>query len=301
MDEPEVSIHPGAQEKLKEYLLDAIIKKKIQIVVSTHSPILIKELPSEAIKLYVTNSEGNFEVRQNVDYQEAFFDLEDCVLEKKVIFCEDYAAKKIIHSMLKKMNKNQYFDVEYNPGGEKTLITKYLPTFTTHELFKNKVYLILDGDMKTDFVFDKDSLIVSQLRDASFLETCVEKAFDTKIEVYVDGGNGGVRQDQKIGSYLRYLDYYNQNVYYLADKQIPEVILLDSNYAHKEFQDVLDRYDVVTNENAKKIIADISIEDYGTEEHIHDIIDRLAYKWSLEDGAQKEYYKNILLEIFQKN
>lgn len=42
--------------------------------------------------------------------------------------------------MLIRMDKKQYFDVEYNPGGEKTLITKYLPSFTMHELFRDKVF-----------------------------------------------------------------------------------------------------------------------------------------------------------------
>lgn len=300
LDEPEVSIHPGAQEKLKEYLLDSIIQKKLQIVVSTHSPILIKELPNEAIKLYVTNSEGRFEIRDGVNYQEAFFDLEDCVMEQKVIFCEDYAAKKIIENMLKRLDKSQYFDVEYNPGGEKTLITKYLPTFTTHEMFRDKVYLVLDGDMKTDFIFDKDSLTVLQLNDVTFLEECVEKAFGTKIEAYIDGGNGGSRVDQKIEAYLRYLEYYNDNVYYLADMEIPETILLGSNYVQEQYKSVLKKYGAITKQNAKKVIVDISMEDYGTEDHIKDVIDRLAYKWSLEDDIQKEYYSTFLLDIFQK-
>lgn len=50
-------------------------------------------MPSEAIKLYITNSQGRFEVKENVDYREAFYDLEDCVSDKKIIFCEDFAAK----------------------------------------------------------------------------------------------------------------------------------------------------------------------------------------------------------------
>lgn len=41
LDEPEVSIHPGAQEKLKEYLLEVTKRKKLQVVISSHSPILI--------------------------------------------------------------------------------------------------------------------------------------------------------------------------------------------------------------------------------------------------------------------
>lgn len=68
-------------------------EKKLQVVISSHSPILIRDMPSEAIKLYITNSQGRFEVKENVDYREAFYDLEDCVSDKKIIFCEDFAAK----------------------------------------------------------------------------------------------------------------------------------------------------------------------------------------------------------------
>lgn len=77
LDEPEVSIHPGAQEKLKEYLLEVTKRKKLQVVISSHSPILIRDMPSEAIKLYITNSQGRFEVKENVDYREAFYDLQE--------------------------------------------------------------------------------------------------------------------------------------------------------------------------------------------------------------------------------
>ena len=66
LDEPEVSIHPGAQEKLKEYLLEVTKRKKLQVVISSHSPILIRDMPSEAIKLYITNSQGRFEVKHTI-------------------------------------------------------------------------------------------------------------------------------------------------------------------------------------------------------------------------------------------
>ena len=301
LDEPEVSIHPGAQVKLKEYLLDTIIRKKLQIVISTHSPILIKDMPKEAIKLYVTNIEGEFEVKGNIDYQEAFFDLEECVSEKKIIFSEDFAAKSIIDNMLIRMDKKQYFDVEYNPGGEKTLITKYLPSFTMHELFRDKVFLILDGDMKTEYVFKEEALTVVQQKNKDYLKDCVKQAYGTEIEAYADGGNGGSRDDQKCDAYMRYLRYYDRNVYYLPDGLIPEVILLESQYAKKEYPDIFKSYNEVNNTNAKEIICNISKEDYGNEEHIDDIISKLAYKWSIEEGKRQEYFMNMLNEIFQKN
>lgn len=90
LDEPEVSLHPGAQENLKEYLLEAIKNKKLQVVISSHSPSLINGLPNSAIKLFKTNEYGKFFVQEDVHFEEAFFDIENKVSNKKMIFCEDY-------------------------------------------------------------------------------------------------------------------------------------------------------------------------------------------------------------------
>ena len=38
LDEPETSLHPGAQVKLQRYILDQIKKKHLQVVISTHAP-----------------------------------------------------------------------------------------------------------------------------------------------------------------------------------------------------------------------------------------------------------------------
>lgn len=89
--------------------------------------------------------------------------------------------------------------------------------------------------------------------------------------------------------------YYNKNVYYLPDGLIPELILLESSYVEKEFSHVLKKYDSVDNFNAKKVICDISKEDYGNEDHINDVIARLAYKWSIEDGPKQIYFIKMLL------
>ena len=300
LDEPEVSIHPGAQEKLKEYLLEVTKRKKLQVVISSHSPILIRDMPTEAIKLYVTNSNGRFEVKENVDYREAFYDLEDCVSDKKIIFCEDFAAKTIVEKVLESMNKRQYFDVEYNPGGEKTLLTKYLPTFVTHYFFKEKVFLVLDGDMQTDYVFNMDELTVKQEKNVSYMKECVNKAYGVDIQAYIDGGQGGKREDQEIKIYKEYLKYHNNSVFYLPNKSIPEKILLESKYVAEEYGDIVNENMEITNANAKGILLAISKSDYGNEGHVKDLTEKLAYKWSLEESANKTKVEEILNDIYKK-
>ena len=51
LDEPETSLHPGAQRELLHYILEQIYEKKLQVVISTHAPNMVRELPREAIKV----------------------------------------------------------------------------------------------------------------------------------------------------------------------------------------------------------------------------------------------------------
>lgn len=298
LDEPEVSIHPGAQEKLKMYLLDVTKRKKLQVIISSHSPILLQDMPQEAIKLYLTNSQGRFEVKENVDYQEAFYDLADCVSDKKIIFCEDFAAKELVDNVLEQMHKKQYFDVEYNPGGEKTLITKYLPTLITHDFFKKKVFLILDGDMQTNYIFEEEKLTVQQEKNPSFMKQCVKEAYGVEIPAYIDGGSGGKREDQEICSYREYLKYYMSSVFYLPNKSIPEKIMLESQYAQRQYGDIIKQMGEISNDNAKEIFLNISKFDYGDESHVNDLIQRLSYKWSQECSSNKESMEALLETIY---
>ncbi|MEQ4917061.1 AAA family ATPase [Klebsiella quasipneumoniae] len=55
LDEPEVSLHPAAQRNLMSFLSEQALKKKHQIVISTHSSSIVKDLPKEAIKLFCLN------------------------------------------------------------------------------------------------------------------------------------------------------------------------------------------------------------------------------------------------------
>ena len=43
-----------------------------------------------------------------------------------------------------------------------------------------------------------------------------------------------------------------------------------------------------------------SVLDYGNEEHINDLIQKLAYKWSMEDSSNKKRVEEIVNEIYKK-
>lgn len=300
LDEPEVSLHPGAQDNLKKYLLEVIKCKKLQVIISSHSPSLIEGLPDSAIKLFKTNEKGKFYIEENVNYQEAFFDIKDKVSSKKLLFCEDYAAQMIIQKTLNKIEKSQYFEVVYFHGGEKTLINHYMTPITLNENLIDQIFMILDGDMQTDYIFNEELLTKNQLESSSYLATCVKEAFGMELDVHPDGGTGGAREDQKCEEYLNYLQYYMKNVFYLPGKMIPEEILLKSKYATKFYVQIFDKYKEVNFKNAKEIVREISISDHGDDKHINDTISILANKWSLEESELKDELIRDLVRIFEK-
>ena len=300
LDEPEVSLHPGAQENLKAYLLDEIKKKKLQVIISSHSPVLIKGLPNSAIKLFKTNEKGKFYIEENVHYQEAFYDIEDKVSDKKIIYCEDYAAQILIEKTLVHMKKERFFEVVYFHGGEKTLINHYMTPITLNKTLSERIFMMLDGDMKTDYVFDENALTNKQLEDPKYLADCVKAAFGMELDVYPDGGTSGKREDQQCDEYLNYLRYYSTNVFYLPNKKIPEEILLESRLVQERFGDILGKYEKINSKNAKDVVREISISENGDDQSVNYTIKNLANKWSLEESETRNRLVTDLQVIFDK-
>lgn len=300
LDEPEVSVHPEAQEKLKLYLLDAIKRKKLQVVISSHSPALIKGLPDSALKLFRTNNIGKFYVTEDVDYRQAFFDIEGMVTDKKLLLCEDEAAKILIEKTLKYMEKDQFFEVGYFAGGEKTLVVNYAPTIMLDSNLKEKVFLVLDGDMDTHYEFNEEELTKAQLEDSKYLQECVNRAFKTDIKTFIDSGTKEQQDIQKRDILLEYLRFYKSNTVYLPDDKIPEEIALSSNYANEMYEKIISHYGVIDSSNAKDVIVEISFSEHGDYNHIYDTISKLLYKWTQEESSLRQEFINTLDNIFKQ-
>ncbi|MGO4779873.1 AAA family ATPase, partial [Lysobacter sp. 2RAB21] len=62
LDEPETSLHPGAQRALLKFLLERIKIDKHQIIISTHSMEFLRGLPHNAIKVFEDGGAGRSRV-----------------------------------------------------------------------------------------------------------------------------------------------------------------------------------------------------------------------------------------------
>lgn len=300
LDEPEVSLHPAAQKKMKEYLLTQAKNKKLQIIVSTHSFTFVEGLPNRAIKLFKTNINGKFYVQTDVNYQEAFFDIEEKALKKKQIYCEDAGAKSLIERVLSSMNKKNYFEIHYFSGGEEVLLNHYLTAVAMNRNLWDKIYIWADGDKDTGYRFNEETLTVVQLSSLKYLKNEVKKVYGIELKTFPDKGDGGKREDQMRRDLLEYLRFSTTNMMFFPDKKIPEEIILSSKFVAKNYEKVLRDYDCVNSKNAKRIMKAISKNMFNDDEHYEATFDLLCARWEEEDSEYKEQIKSQISYVFEE-
>ncbi|MFJ2350543.1 ATP-dependent nuclease [Glutamicibacter sp. NPDC087673] len=146
LDEPEVSLHPGAQHKLMEFISQQCVKNKIQFVLATHSNEIIRDLPSDAIKVLSNNPATNLTelLSQSCVPDEAFRVL-GLDVPSKVIYVEDKLAQAIVEFAIKCIGPG-YGKAEVRPlGGADSIMGKFVPLLARSN---NKSLVILDGDQE---------------------------------------------------------------------------------------------------------------------------------------------------------
>ncbi len=230
LDEPEVSLHPGAQDRLKLFLLEQIKKKKHQVVICTHSPSLVKGLPKESIKVFIQNIiNGRFFVRENISPEEAFYHIELPIDKKKIILVEDILAKLILEEVLKEMGEAilNLFSITFHPGGESVLHTEFAPIYSRES--NSDTYIFFDGDQRPENGLCNWREIPCGNLDSAHLQAIIKNQTNSdKVKFSVDSGAN--KEEQKVELQKKYMDYYINNVFYLPNN-IPEEIIWDQNYA----------------------------------------------------------------------
>jgi predicted ATPase len=147
LDEPEVSLHPGAQAKLIEFIIAKAKEKRLQVIFSTHSPHLIEPLPNDAIKvLQLRADDGRVELRSQESLPREAFLVVGHQVQSEVIWTEDRLAAEIVRQALR-FNAPELLplvDIRHHPGGSADIKKTSIATWALAGL--ENVYVLLDGD-----------------------------------------------------------------------------------------------------------------------------------------------------------
>jgi len=195
LDEPEVSLHPGAQTRLMQFLVAEAKRRHHQVVLATHSADIIRDLPPEAIKVLVVNeSTGRVELPVQRSSAPVAFQAIGTQFTRPAVVVEDELARAVVEHALSGEAYADTVDVRVRPGGAGDYWVTYLPDWAARAA--DNVLVYFDGDQTCA------SVAAKSVTDAD-LEAEVVRALNGNHPRLVLDGGGDAGHDAKRNDVLR--------------------------------------------------------------------------------------------------
>lgn len=151
IDEIELALHPIAQVRFYEYLVNKAKEKDLAVIISTHSSTLIKK--ANCIN-YLENENGNINVIYNCS---PAYILKDLSIEEDnkpdiIILVEDKMAKKYVYEKIKCLRKEsselqQLLIRVVEVGGYEQVLTLFENLSAVPPFSKSMIHCLLDNDV----------------------------------------------------------------------------------------------------------------------------------------------------------
>jgi len=146
IDEIESSLHPRAQRRLVRDLAQVCRERELQIVLSTHSPYILEELPPEA-RLQIFEQGGKRVVMTGVSPEFAMSKMDDIIHPEVEIYVEDEAAKILLTEIIVHSNQDLSSRIYISTFGSAS-VGYQLGHMVSNKKFLKAVGVFLDGDCK---------------------------------------------------------------------------------------------------------------------------------------------------------
>jgi len=234
LDEPETSLHPGAQRALLKFLLEQIKLKKHQVVISTHSSEFLTGLPHEAIKVFEDNGKFQSRILPRSSPAAALNRLGKPPQNKRRVLVEDSLAEQLVVHASKGLDAGDrdMLEVKVAPGGAESIL-KYLGPAAM--ISGDEVFVLLDGDKKkAEEISDPEKIAPA---DYGSLSALIKNEIGLDPLYHIPGGHDEAAHNQaKTGAQLKYLSWLRKHLSFFP-KQMPEHIILDALDPGNDYED----------------------------------------------------------------
>lgn len=144
IDEIETSLHPRAQRRLVRDLAELCRERDLQIIISTHSPYVLAELPLEA-RLYLMQGQSGRHIMTGVSPEFAMTRMDEYPAPECEAYVEDERSRALLREII----------VGHKPGlAERVMVTPFgaasvgraLGIMASQKRFQRATAVFLDGD-----------------------------------------------------------------------------------------------------------------------------------------------------------
>lgn len=144
IDEIESSLHPRTQRRLVRDLAERCRDRDIQIILTTHSPYVLEELPLAA-RIYILETHSGKKIISGVSPQFAMSQMDDTAYPECELFVEDNAAKIMLAEILAAHAKELFPRCSIVPYGASS-VGIALGQMVKYKRFNRPTCIFLDGD-----------------------------------------------------------------------------------------------------------------------------------------------------------
>ena len=144
IDEIESSLHPRAQRRLIRYLAGQCREREIQIILTTHSPYILEELPLSA-RMYILETGDIKRIVPGVSPQFAMTKMDDEAHPECDLYVEDTAAKVFLGEILARFGMELFTRCTIVPFGAAS-VGYALGQMVSNKRFVRPSCVFLDGD-----------------------------------------------------------------------------------------------------------------------------------------------------------
>ena len=144
IDEIESSLHPRAQRRLMRDLASAARERECQIILSTHSPYVLEELPLSA-RIYILEETGPRAIVNGVSPQFAMTKMDDNRHPECELYVEDTRSAVWLGEILSRHSPELFMRCSFIPYGAANLGIA-LGQMVSNNRFPRPTRVFLDGD-----------------------------------------------------------------------------------------------------------------------------------------------------------
>lgn len=146
LEEPETSLHESAQYEFAKYLIDVCNRRHHQIILSTHSSVILNALPPEARKLLIRDKNG-VELRDKISTTHVRSILSSGHVRNLDVCVEDEFAKVLLTEVIRLKKKDLLKAIAIHAIGDKDAVRE--ATYVLNKTGKKSI-AVRDADVGQD-------------------------------------------------------------------------------------------------------------------------------------------------------